>query len=110
MPDHKAGPMRFERTLVAEAIPVGERMLQPSARAAGWYAAAAGRGSAGAIGWVRLAPDEVVVREADGREHRLPMADPTGTILRQMCRAMAALTLVCWAIMAAAAAARMLRR
>lgn len=110
MPDHKAGPTRFERLLEAEAIPVGERMLRPIARAVGWYATARGEGGSGAVAWARVAPLEVVVQEADGHQHRLAVADPTDMIMRRMYGAMAALALICGAIMAIAAAVRALRK
>ncbi len=110
MPDQNPKRIRISRILTGEPIQVGGRTIQPVARADGWYGVAAGETGAGAGGWVHLAPLDVLVQEADGSQHRLPITDPNGEALRKMFGVMLPVAGVCLAIMAIVAVARAMRR
>jgi hypothetical protein len=79
-------------------IVVGERSVRPVARVSGWRAERRDPAGGGAGAWLRLAPVAVVVREPDGRERRLALADGTGDALRGLAAAALAVAAACWAI------------
>lgn len=89
-------PRRFVRPLVGEPIAVGQRTIRPVAKVTGWYTTR--RKGAGGIAWAHVTPVEVVVREADGREHRIPVQDVTRTALRGMLMGAFTIALVAWLI------------
>ena len=82
------------RTVALPPVVVGERSFRPVARLDGWRGP--GRGGAGA--WLRLAPVAVVVREPDGRERRLALADGTRDAVRGIAAAALLVAAACWAI------------
>jgi hypothetical protein len=57
---------------------IGGRTIQPVARVAGWY----GQTGGGAGAWLRIIPVEVIVRESDGTEYRVPVTDPMREAMR----------------------------
>ncbi len=68
-------PWRVERTLTGDLVTVEERTLQLVAQVTGWRGTNGGKNGGGAR--LRLQPVEVVVREGDGSERRVPITDPT---------------------------------
>ncbi|MCX7706556.1 MAG: hypothetical protein N2204_00920 [Anaerolineae bacterium] len=105
MPDQNSKRSQINRILTAEPLQVGQRTVQPVARASGWYVAG-GETGRGAFGWVRLAPLDVVVQESDGSQRRIPLTDPSAQVLRQAFRSMALVAAVCLAISAIVTVAR----
>lgn len=108
MPDQNSKRGRINRILTVEPLQVGQRTIQPVARASGWYAADGETGRS-AIGWVRLAPLNVVVQEPDGSQRRIPLTDPDTQVLRQMFRSMVLVAAACLTISAIVAVVRFIR-
>ena len=75
MTEEKMRPNRLDWELVGEPIIAGERTIQPVARLSGWAGGNMSEQGGGAGAWVRVRPVEVVVREADGTESRVPIVD-----------------------------------
>ncbi len=91
------GPSRrIERRLVGEPIPVGERTIQPVARVTGWRGSKQGETGGGAGAWLRVTPVEVMVREGNGTEYRIPITDPTRETERRMVLAALLVAVLSW--------------
>jgi hypothetical protein len=85
---------------VGEPMTVGERTIQPVARVAGWRTAG-GNASGGAGAWLRVTPVELVVREGEINEYRIPITDGTRTVRRRMAVAALLVAVGCWLLMRA---------
>ncbi len=78
-------PTRVERQLTGEPLTFfGTRTVQPIASVSGWVGAGGDENGSGAGAYVSVTPVEVVVRDADGREQRVPTPDATGAALKGM--------------------------
>ena len=77
-------PSKIDRRLVGDPIEIDGRSIQPVARVRGRFGAGGSEQAGGAGGRFSLEPVEVIVREADGVESTLALADPTGQALRAM--------------------------
>jgi len=97
---HKGGrdAGALPRTVELPPVVVGERSFRPVARVAGWQGGQRGPAGGAVVAWLRLAPVAVVVREPDGREHRVAVIDGTGAALRGIGAVALVVTAVCWAI------------
>jgi hypothetical protein len=93
-------PGRIDRLLYGSPITVGGRTIQAVARAGGWYGGSQTEEGGGAGAWLRVTPVEVIVREPDGREQRIPTPDVTGQALRGIWTTGLLTAGVCLAIMA----------
>jgi len=100
MPEEKTRPNRIEWELVGEPILAGGRAVQPVARLSGWTGGNMSEQSGGAGAWVRVRPVEVVVREADGAESRVPIVDAGEAAVRGMMMQGLAVAGICAAIIA----------
>jgi len=87
---------KIERRLIGDPIAVGKRTIQPVARVTGWCGSREGETGGGAGAWLRVAPVEVVVREGDGTEYRVPITDPTHETVRRMVLATLLIAVLCW--------------
>ena len=81
MKKHASQPTKIDQQLAGAQITVGGRTVQPLARLTGQQSSGA-PASSGAGAWVRLTPIAVIVREPDGSERRIAVANPTGQIMR----------------------------
>ena len=77
-------PSKIDRRLVGDPIEIDGRSIQPVARVRGRFGAGDSEQVDGAGGRYSLEPVEVIVREADGAESVLALADPTAQALRAM--------------------------
>ncbi|MFZ2360637.1 MAG: hypothetical protein WA040_14960 [Anaerolineae bacterium] len=77
-------PSKIDRRLVGDPIEIDRRRIQPVARVRGRFGAGGSQEAGGAGGRFSLKPVEVIVREADGSERTLALADPTAQALRAM--------------------------
>ena len=100
MTEEKTRPNRIDWELVGEPILVGSRAVQPVARLNGWVGGNISEQGGGAGAWVRVRPVEVVVREADGAESRVPIVDAEQAALRGMVVPALAVAGLCAAIIA----------
>jgi len=100
MPEEKTRPNRLDWELVGEPILVGNRAVQPVARLSGWAGGNMSEKGGGAGAWVRVRPVEVVVREADGTESRVPIVDAEQAAIRGMVVPALAVAGICAAIIA----------
>jgi len=91
-------PTRFKKRIAGQPITVGERTIQPVAQVAGWVGSGGSEMGDAAGTWLRVAPIEVVVHEADGVEHRVPITDPTREAMRGMALAALLGAVICWLI------------
>lgn len=100
MRDVKPGKTKSDKILEMEPVTVGERSIQPVARARGWQFAGNEESAsfAGAVG--RLTPVEVRVRTGE-EETVIPVADPDQEPLRNMAVTGVVLSIVCTLIMLA---------
>lgn len=89
------GPQRISLVLPGEPITVGDQVVQPVARLAGWQQAFGGNGG-GAL--VRLSPDVVTIQK-HGQQQTISLADPTWRSLRSIALVAGAVTLICFFIM-----------
>lgn len=103
MADTPQARTRIDQRLPGEPHEVYGRHVQPVARLTGWVGGNSGPAGGGAGGWLRLRPVEVVVREADGSEHTIPMADPNALVVRGLAAPGLAVAAVCGALMLVAA-------
>jgi hypothetical protein len=72
---------RISKRIVGEPLENGARTIRPVVRASGWHLTG-GDTSAGRAGvQLRVGTAGVIVRERDGREHRIPTLDDTRRIL-----------------------------
>ena len=93
-------PERIDRTLVGEPLVIGARTIQPVARLTGWCKAKDGASGVAGGGWVRLRPVEVIVREPDGSEQRVPVLDADRQAWQGILRSGLALAGVCLVLIA----------
>jgi len=100
MPEEKTRPNRIEWELIGEPILVGGRAVQPVARLSGWAGGKMSEQGGGAGAWVRVRPVEVVVREVDGTESRVPIVDAGEAAMRGMAMQGLAVAGICAAIIA----------
>jgi hypothetical protein len=107
MTETPSAPSEFDRRLVGDLIHIGGRSLQPVARLRGRMGSGGGQAGGGAGGMLRLEPVEAIVREADGAEFTLALADPTAQALRAMAGGAVAVAVVSIGL---AVLARLLRR
>lgn len=84
MPETNPTPVKIDRRLVGDPIQIDGRSVQPVARLHGRLGSGGGPAGGGAGGMLRLEPVEVIVRQADGVESTLALADPTAQALRAM--------------------------
>lgn len=77
-------PSKIDRRLVGDPVEIDGRALQPVARLRGRMGAGGNEQGGGAGGRFSLEPVEVIVREADGAESIVALADPNGGALRAM--------------------------
>jgi hypothetical protein len=100
MTEEKIRPNRIDWELVGEPILAGGRAVQPVARLSGWAGGNMSKQGGGAGAWVRVRPVEVVVREADGAESRVPIIDPGQAAVRGVIIPALAVAGICAAIIA----------
>jgi hypothetical protein len=100
MTEEKTRPNRLDWELVGEPIAAGGRTIQPVARLSGWAGGHMSEQGGGAGAWVRVRPVEVVVREADGTESRVPIVDAEQAAIRGMVVPALAVAGICTAIIA----------
>ena len=100
MTEEKMRPNRLDWELVGEPILAGGRTIQPVARLSGWAGGNMSEQGGGAGAWVRVRPVEVVVREADGTESRVPIVDAEQAAIRGMVVPALAVAGICAAIIA----------
>jgi hypothetical protein len=84
MAETKSVPSKIDRRLVGEPIQIDSRSVQPVARLRGHLGVGGNPQGGGAGGQFSLEPVEVIVREADGAESTLALADSTAQALRAM--------------------------
>ena len=101
MPEEQTRPNRIDWELVGEPILAGGRAVQPVARLSGWVGGNMSEKGGGAGAWVRVRPIEVVVREADGAESRVPIVDAEQAAIRGMVVPALLVAGICAAIIAA---------
>jgi hypothetical protein len=87
---------KIDRRLIGESMMVGERTLQPVARVVGWYGVGADKTRVGAGAWLRVIPIEVIVRERDGHEYRVPLGNPMRRARRGIVLSALLVAVVCW--------------
>ncbi len=111
MAEENTRPGRIDRELIGEPISVGSRTIQPVARVSGWSGGKMGVTGGGAGGWVRVRPVEVIVREGDGSESRVPIPDAgaVAVALRSIASQALAVAGVCAAVIAGRALVGVLR-
>ncbi len=100
MAEQDVRPNRIDRELVGEVMPISDRTIQPVARLRGWAGGNGGPHGDGGGGWVQVRPVEVIVREADGAESRVPVVDANVQAIRGIAVAGLVVAGVCAAIMA----------
>ena len=110
MEEMKNKPGRIDRELMGEPITVGERTIQPVARLRGWAGGADGAQGGGGAAWLSVRPVEVIVREADGSENRVPITDPAAMAVRGVVMPALAVAGVCLAMIAGRSVVCALRR
>ena len=88
-------PQRISLVLPGEPITVGDQIVQPVARLAGWQQAFGANGG-GAL--VRLSPDVVTIQK-HGQQQTISLADPTWNSLRPLLLIGGAVTLFCLFVM-----------
>lgn len=88
-------PQRISLVLPGEPITVGDQIVQPVARLAGWQQAFGANGG-GAL--VRLSPDVVTIQKP-GQQQTISLADPTWRSLRSIALVTGTVTLICFFVM-----------
>lgn len=89
------GRQRISLVLPGEPVTVGEQVVQPVARLAGWLQPFGANGG-GAL--LRLSPEAVIVQR-HGQQQTLSLADPTRNTLRSFLLISGAVTLLCLFVM-----------
>lgn len=89
------GPQRISLVLHGEPITVGDQLVRPAARLAGWQQSF-GRNGGGAL--VRLSPDVVTVQR-NGQTQTISLADPTWNSLCTLLLISGGVTLLCLLVM-----------
>jgi len=98
MSEQPMKPNRIDRELIGEPLAVGDRTIQPVARLRGWAGGQDSPHSGGGGGWLQVRPVEVIVREADGAESRVPIVNPAAPALRGIVQAGLVVAGICAAI------------
>lgn len=75
---------KMNREVIGEPIVVGERTIRPAARVSTRLLNFQVRGGGVAGVGLRISPSEAIVREKDGTEYRIALADPTAKMMRAM--------------------------
>jgi len=99
MAGETAKPNRIDREMVGQPRPIGDRTIQPVARLRGWAGGQDGPQGGGGGGWVQVQPVEVIVREANGAENRVPVVNANAQATRGIMAAGLVVAGVCAAIM-----------
>jgi hypothetical protein len=107
MPESTPSPTKIDRRLAGEPVQIDGRSVQVVARLRGRLGAGGNTQGSGAGGQFSVEPVEVIVREADGAESTLALADPVAQALRAMAGSAMA---VAAASIGLAVLARLLRR
>ena len=94
-----ARPNRIDREMVGKPRLIGDRTIRPVARLRGWVGGQGGPQGGGGGGWVQVRPVEVIVREANGAENRVPVVDANAQATRGIVVAGLVVAGVCAAIM-----------
>ncbi len=94
MPATAPTPSRIDRRLVGNPIQIDSRIVQPVARLRGRLGSGGSQTGGGAGGMLRLEPVAVIVRQADGAESTVALADPTAEALRSMAGAAVAVAVL----------------
>jgi len=84
MDEEKGRRDRIDRVLVGEPIAAGGRMVQPVARAGGWYGQGGDEQGRGFGAWLRVQPLEVRVSDPNGDEYTVSITDATGDAVRRI--------------------------
>jgi len=84
MDEDKGRSGRIDRVLVGEPITAGGRMIQPVARAGGWYGGGGDERGRGFGAWLRVVPLEVRVSDPNGDEYTVSITDATGDAVRRI--------------------------
>ena len=92
-------PRKVDKWLEGEPIVVGKHSLRPKARLSGFIGWGDGENGSGGGGWLKLTPQEVIARDAEGAEQRLTLNDPTAIALRGVAVAGMAVAVVSWLVM-----------
>jgi hypothetical protein len=92
-------PTRFDRELRGPEITVGGHTIQPVARMTGQQSSGGNSTSVWGYASVRVTPDGVIVRQADGAEQRVQVTDPTRAAIQSMAMTAGAIAALCMAIM-----------
>jgi hypothetical protein len=77
---------RIDRILAGDSFEVSGHLLEPVAKVGGWYGGTGDERSGGRGAWVRVQPLEMRVKDPDGSEYGVPIADPTDDAVRNMVR------------------------
>lgn len=86
---------KVDRELYGGPITVGSRTIQPVARVKGWTVSGSADNGAADGGVLRVDPTEVIVREADGRTHRVTIICREDRTARYMALAGLAIAIGC---------------
>lgn len=84
MTGNNSTPSKIDRRLAGDPIEIDGRSVQPVARVRGRCGAGGNEQGSGAGCHLSVEPVEVIVREMDGAESTLALADPTAQALRAM--------------------------
>lgn len=68
---------RIHQELVGRPLAVGRRRLQQVALLDGWVTRSGEAAEGGQFGWMRVAPERVLVQDEDGREETVFLRDST---------------------------------
>jgi hypothetical protein len=98
-PELRVAGRRLDRELTGEPLVIGGRSIQPLAQMRGLYGSDAQAQAGLAWALVRLKPNGVQVREADGEETFVSIEDPTAEGLRGIFLAGLLVAVVCWVVM-----------
>ena len=92
-------PRKIDKHLHGEPIQAGGRTVEPVARLSGFIGRGGGENGSGGGGWLKLKPQEVIVRDGKSAEQRLDLNDPTAIALRGVAMAGMAVAVVSWRVM-----------
>lgn len=86
MSSEPMGPKRIDRRLHGEPIRAHGYTVEPVARLTGYTGFGGSQNGGGGGGWLKLAPQEVIVRNGDGVEQRVALPDPTGSTMASLAK------------------------
>lgn len=89
----------LDRTVAGAELAVHGRRVQPMARMTGFYGSDAHAQAGLAWALVRLRPAGVQVREADGTDTLVPIADDTAAAVQKLVLVGLAVAVLCWIVM-----------